>query len=175
MDPFVSQIQAFAFNFAPQGWAQCNGQLMPIAQNIALFSLLSTVYGGDGSATYALPNLQGRAVSGQGQGPGRTPREQGAAFGSTAVTLLPNQLPSHTHTLEVFNQRDAAKRHASPSAGDALVSPTVTAFTTNNTPATSLFGPPLGPTGSNQAHENRQPYLALNFCIALMGVFPQHP
>lgn len=175
MDPYVSQVQLFGFNFAPQGWAQCNGQLMPIQQNTALFSLLGTTYGGNGSTTYALPNLQGSAVCAQGQGPGLSQRSQGESFGSPSITLLSSEMPAHTHPLNVFGQRDDSKRHGSPSAGDALVSPTAPAFTTNNLPPTGPFSAMAVPVGGNQPHENRQPYLAMNFCIALVGIYPPRP
>ncbi len=175
-DPFIGQVQIFGFGFAPSSWAQCAGQIMPIAQNTALFSLLGTSFGGDGKTTYALPNFQGAAACAVGQGPGLTGRVIGEAFGSKTVTLLTNEMPSHSHAFNVFNQGDTTKRHGVPLPGDALSAPgTVTPFVPGGAVSGNFPATVVAPAGGNQPHENQQPYLVLNFCIALSGVFPQRP
>lgn len=175
-DPFLGEMQIFGFGFAPANWALCAGQIMPISQNTALFSLLGMNFGGDGKVTYALPNLQGSAACAVGQGPGLTERYIGEAFGSENVTLLPNEMPAHTHAFNVFNQGDGTKRHASPLPGDALSAPgTVTPFVSGATVAGNFPPQMIGVAGGSQPHTNQQPYLALNFCIALQGIFPQRP
>ena len=167
-DPFVAEIRMFAGNFAPTGWALCSGQLIPISQNTALFSLLGTMYGGDGKATFALPNLQGNFPLHQGQGPGLSPRVVGESGGSAEVALLQTQIPQHTHTL-----RAAATATQNSPAGNAL----------GQSASTKIYGPvgslvpmadaAIAPTGVSVAeHENRQPYLTVNICIALQGIFP---
>ena len=175
-EPFLGEIQIFGFNFAPKGWAFCSGATMPIQQNIALFSLLGTQYGGNGQTTYQLPNLAGRAACSQGQGPGLTPRTIGEPFGSSAVTLLSTEIPNHTHTLQFFNQGDPNKRLSTPQANAALNLPSQAAskFFAPAGAMAPLAATALQPAGGSQPHENRQPYLALNFCIALQGVFPQY-
>ena len=168
-DPFVAEIRIFPFNFAPKGWAFCNGQLLPISQNTALFSLLGTNYGGDGRSTFGLPNLQGRAVMHPGQGPGLSPRSLGETGGSDTVTLLQSQMPSHTHALvasnEIGEDRKAAGEAAARSTGGPLYGPV---------PATpvALAVESVSVLGGSQPHNNLMPYLTLNFCIALQGVFP---
>lgn len=178
-EPFLGQVQIFGFGFPPKDWAQCLGQLMPLSQYTALFSLLGVNFGGDGKTTFGLPNFAGSAACAAGQGPGLTPRDVGETFGSETVTLLPNEMPAHSHTFNVYNQTTAAKRHSAPLANDALILPlSIPAFVPNATP------PPVSGTfptqmvgigGGGQPHPNQQPYLALNFCIALNGIFPQRP
>jgi microcystin-dependent protein len=170
-DPFVAEIRIFPFYFAPRGWAFCDGQLLPLSQNTALFSLLGTTYGGDGKSNFALPDLRDRSPMHPGQGPGLSPHAVGESGGQAAVTLLPSQLPAHTHGLRV------AQEGSSPGAPspDALLGPA----------SAPVYGPPddpvalapeaIGAAGGGQPHENRQPYLALHFAIALQGVFPQRP
>lgn len=171
-EPFIGQIQIMGFNFNPRGWAFCNGATMPIQQNTALFSLLGTQYGGDGRTTFQLPNFANRAACNQGTGPGLTPRAIGQNFGSNSVTLSTVEMPAHTHGVTISNQQVATKKADSPSPGNALGSPNLNAFAPGNA-ANAQFSPTLVlPTGNNQPHENRQPYLAMNFCIALEGVFP---
>lgn len=176
-DPFLGQMQIFGFNFAPNGWAFCAGQIMPISQNTALFSLLGTIYGGDGKVTYALPNFQGAAGCAVGQGPGLTNRDLGETFGSESVTLITNEMPMHSHGFNVYNQSDASKRHGTPVSGDALAAPgSITPFVAGTPPVSGNFPATMVmPAGGSQPHANQQPYLSLNFCIALSGVFPQRP
>lgn len=168
-DPFVAEIRIFPFNFAPKGWAWCDGQLLPISQNTALFSLLGTTYGGDGKSNFALPDLQGRAPMHPGQGHGLSMHDLGEAGGSETVTLLEREIPAHNHALR-------------GSAGDAdLQSPALAnvmaqsagAFAYDATPALAPMAPDaLTSAGEDQPHNNLQPYLTLHFNIALQGVFP---
>ncbi|WNL46388.1 tail fiber protein [Dyella sp. BiH032] len=175
-DPFIGEIQIYGFNFAPNNWAMCQGQLMPIQQNTALFSLLGTTFGGNGTSNYQLPNFVGNAACGQGQGLGLTPRVMGETFGSDTVTLLYNEMPAHSHAARVYNQTVAAKRTGIPAAGDAVILPqSVAPFTTTNAVNSAFPVQTIGVAGGGQAHENQQPYLTLNFCISLAGVFPQRP
>lgn len=179
-EPFVAEVRIWANNFAPRGWAFCNGQLMPIAQNTALFSLLGTTYGGDGKTSFGLPDLAGRAPMQAGQGPGLTARSLGESGGSDVVTLLETEMPAHVHAL---TGRNEPGDQSTPQAGDNLAldnrrgSPEENISYLNNTPTARVAMSPqqLAPSGGSQAHENRQPFLALNFCIALEGVFPQRP
>lgn len=172
-EPFIGQIQLYGFNFAPRGWAFCNGATMAIQQNTALFALLGTQYGGNGQTTFMLPNFTTRAGCNQGQAPGLSQRTIGEAFGSPSVTLALQEMPSHNHSLNLYNQGDASKRTGMPVAGAALSVPTASIPFAANAQPNSQFSPvACGPAGSGLPHENRQPYLAANFCIALQGVFP---
>jgi len=173
---FLGQIDIFAFDFPPAQWAQCSGQLMPLSQNTALYSLLGTTYGGDGRVTFGLPNFNGSAACAVGQGTGLTQRTLGETFGSETVTLLSSEMPMHTHAFNIYNQGDAGKRHGTPVANDALSAPgTVTPFAPGTQPGGIFPVTMVQPAGGGQPHENRQPYLVMNFCIALAGVFPQRP
>ncbi len=175
-DPFTGEIQMYGFNFAPVNWAMCQGQLMPIQQNTALFSLLGTTFGGNGTSNYGLPNFKGNAACGQGTGIGLTTRVMGETFGSNTVTLLSNEMPTHTHGARVYNQPDTSKRTGVPVANDAMILPESTNLFTTSGTTNSVFPPEtIGMTGGSQAHNNQQPYLTLNFCICLQGVFPQRP
>ncbi|WP_166212162.1 phage tail protein [Cognatiluteimonas telluris] len=175
-DPFLGQLQVFGFGFAPKDWASCTGQLLPISQYSALFSLLGTNFGGNGTTNFGLPNFQGAAACATGAGPGLSPRTIGEAFGSDSVTLLANEMPAHNHPFNVVNQSDAAKRHGMPVAGDALSAPgTVTPFAPGAAAAGNFAPSMIGVAGGGQPHANQQPYLAMNFCIALSGIFPQRP
>jgi microcystin-dependent protein len=172
MDQFVGEIRAVAFNFAPKGWALCDGQLMLISQNTALFSLLGTMYGGDGRSTFALPNLQGSAPMNQGTGPGLTGRTMGEASGSSTVTLLTTEMPSHTHS--VMNA--AASNTAIPATNTVFGGGgrgKESAYAPASQSAAVLFNPQaVGIAGGSQPHNNMPPYLTLNFVIALQGNFP---
>ncbi len=168
-EPFVAEIRIFAGNFAIRGWAFCNGQSLPISQNTALFSLLLTNYGGDGESNFHLPNLQGRAPMHQGSGPGLTPRQLGESGGSSTVTLNMNQMPNHNHTMQA-NASPAST--AAPSTTTALAR-SVGGNAYAPSPDITLTPDALpDAAGGNQPHNNLQPYLTLNFIIALQGVFP---
>ncbi|MEG3191233.1 phage tail protein [Lysobacter sp. D1-1-M9] len=171
-EPFVGEIQAVGFNFAPKGWAQCNGALLSISQNTALFSLLGTTYGGNGTTTFGLPNLMGRAACNRGQGPGLAPRRQGEAFGESAVTLTSAQMPAHQHGLTLYAQPDPSRRSGAPAAGSAVSNPGNGAPFVASSPTTTFAPSLIGPAGGGQAHPNEQPYLGVNFCIALQGIYP---
>jgi microcystin-dependent protein len=175
-DPFLGEIQIYGFNFAPYNWAQCSGQLMPIQQNTALFSLLGTTFGGNGTSNYQLPNFIGNAACGQGAGPGLTPRTMGETFGSDSVTLISTEMPTHTHGAMIYNQPTAANRSGIPAAGDAVITPENVQILAVGTTSNVNFPPQtIGAAGGGQAHQNQQPYLTLNFCICLSGVFPARP
>jgi len=171
-DPFVAEIRIFPFNFAPTGWAFCNGQLMPISQNTALFSLLGTTYGGDGKSTFALPNLQGRAAMFDGQGPGLSLRDLGEQGGEPNVTLIISEMPAHTH---VVNAKVAGGT-ASPTNmvwGTSSAAKVAAFFYAPAAPAPVGMNPAaLSIAGGSLPHNNLMPYLTLNFNIALQGVFP---
>jgi microcystin-dependent protein len=167
-DPFVAEIRIFPFNFAPHGWAFCNGQLLPISQNTALFSLLGTTYGGDGKSNFALPNMQGNTPMHPGQGPGLSLHDLGETDGSDVVTLLESEIPAHSHGMSVSSQLGLENAPTSQlfAMGDGinLYGPA------NN--LTSMSNQALAPAGGDMPHNNMMPYLTLNFCIALQGVFP---
>jgi microcystin-dependent protein len=176
--PFVSEITMFGFNFAPTGWALCQGQLLPISQNTALFSLLGTMYGGNGTSTFALPNLQDRTAVSFGQGPGLSSYSQGEEDGVPFVTLLTTEIPSHSH---FFNANTNPGTVVNASNNQLGVGQGGTKQNTYNanifSTATNLATTGLSPfavsfTGSSLPHNNMQPYLTLNFCIAMQGVFP---
>lgn len=169
-DPFVAEIRIYPFNFAPTGWAFCDGQLMPLSQNTALFSLLGTTYGGDGKSTFALPDLQGRAPMHPGQGPGLSLHDLGETGGSETVTLLESEIPSHAHIMRA-SLDDGDLKVGGPTRSLAK-SQGGNAYTTNNSPLVSMNPQALSPAGGDAPHNNMQPYLTLNFCIALQGVFP---
>jgi microcystin-dependent protein len=172
MDPFVAEIRIFPFNFAPKGWAFCNGQLLPISQNTALFSLLGTTYGGDGKSNFALPDMQGNTPMQEGQGPGLSSRFEGEQGGEQNVTLLQTEMPAHSHT-------------AIAATGGGQGSPAGNAWASGLKTGPSLYSPPgannkdvamnplaLNIAGGNLPHNNMMPFLTLNFCIALQGIFP---
>ena len=168
-DPFVAEIRIFPFNFAPKGWAWCDGQLLPLSQNTALFSLLGTTYGGNGLSNFALPDLQGSVPMQPGQGPGLSLHDLGETGGSPTVTLLESEVPSHAHTLGA-DTVDAADTNV-PSANASLaLSSGGTLY--QATPDTQLAQDVMTGTGGGQPHNNMQPYLTFYFCIALQGVFP---
>ena len=168
-DPFVAEIRVFAFNFAPKGWAWCDGQLLPLSQNTALFSLLGTTYGGDGKSNFALPDLQGRAPMHPGQGPGLSLHDLGETGGSETVTLLESEIPAHTHILRGNNTLAEAGVPTDASIGRQSFNMFQTTTNTNLVP---MAPEGLPPAGGDQPHNNMQPYLTLYFNIALQGVFP---
>ena len=170
-DPFVAEIRIFGFNFAPKGWAQCNGQLLPISQNTALFSLLGTTYGGDGKSTFALPDLQGNAAMHPGQGQGLSLYDLGQIGGSDTVTLLQTEMPVHIHFMVGSNQ---PANQLAP-APDRTLARTSQGFGYQSNTSQNLVQMDLNmlaPTGGDAPHNNRQPSLTFNFCIAMQGVFP---
>jgi len=167
-EPFVAEIRIFAGNFAPRSWAFCDGQLLPVSQNTALFSLIGTTYGGDGRSTTALPNMQGRAPMHPGRGPGLTSRRLGQRGGTQTVTLTEAQMPNHTHTMRAAE--DPADLQA-PASNRAMTRSSVDAYTTAaNT--VQMADQMLTDSGGSQAHNNIQPLLAMNFIIALQGLYP---
>jgi microcystin-dependent protein len=171
-DQFVAEIRIFPFNFAPTGWAFCDGQLLPISQNTALFSLLGTVYGGDGKSTFALPDLQGSVPMQPGQGQGLSLRDLGEQSGVESITLLQSEIPVHTHAISASNS-DGIDRIPSDQTGPAIgVGVSYYAPAAN---LTAMALQALTPAGGGLPHNNMQPYLTLNFCIALQGIFPQRP
>ncbi len=169
-DPFVAEIRIFPFNFAPKGWAWCDGQLLPLSQNTALFSLLGTTYGGNGKSNFALPDLQGRAPMHPGQGPGLSLHDLGETGGSETVSLLESEMPAHSHAMRAHDL-DLGELNA-PAANRSLAkSANATAYVAA-TNLVSLSPQTLAPAGGDQPHNNMQPYLTFYFCIALQGVFP---
>lgn len=167
-EPFIGEIALVGFNFAPQGWATCSGQLLPISQNSALFSLIGTTFGGDGQQTFALPDLRGRRIVGAGQLPGGSSYVLGQQGGEEVVTLTVQQLPQHSH---VANANAAPGTALSP-AGNFWASQNATALY-SNAPALVDMSPVLiGNSGGNQPHDNMQPYLVMNYIIALEGIYP---
>jgi microcystin-dependent protein len=170
-DPFVAEIRMFGFSFPPKGWAFCNGQLLPLSQNTALFSLLGTVYGGDGKSTFALPNLQGSVPMQPGQGPGLSARYLGEMSGSEFITLIESEIPNHTHSL-VSSESDANSRvptNRMPAGGVGVGAYAPLA----NTTTMALNAASVA--GGSLPHNNLMPTLAVNFCIALQGTFPPRP
>lgn len=168
-DPFVAEIRIFPFNFAPKGWAWCNGQLLPLSQNTALFSLLGTIYGGDGKSNFALPDLMGRAPMHPGQGPGPSLHDLGEMGGSETVALLESEIPAHSHALRAATQDNADVKQVNPMASFA---PAIGGTPYQNSAGVFLADQALTPAGGDQPHNNMQPYLTFYFCIALQGVFP---
>jgi microcystin-dependent protein len=171
-DPFVAEIRIFPFNFAPRGWAFCDGQILPLSQNTALFSLLGTTYGGDGRSTFALPNMIDAAPMHPGQGPGLSLYDLGQQGGSQTVTLIESEIPAHSHNVQV---------KATPPPGNAgSPDPTVhfarssggTAYSSTAANLTVMAPQTIASAGGSQPHNNMMPYLTLSFCIALQGVFP---
>ena len=170
-EPFIAEIRIFAGNFAPRGWAFCNGQLLPVAQNTALFSLIGTTYGGDGRTTTALPDLKGRAPMHPGRGPGLTATRLGQRGGVANVTLTEAQIPSHKHSLNAGtgigvagrgNSNDPVNNYTSVPTGNAYANGT----------STPMSSSAIASGGGSQPHENMQPYLTMSFIIALVGLYP---
>jgi microcystin-dependent protein len=178
-EPFISQIEAFAFNFPPKGWAFCNGQILSIQQNQALFSLLGTTYGGNGTTNFALPNLQGRVPVHFGQSVQGQNFQLGQVGGQEAHTLTLTEMPAHTHLVNVDSTAGAAnkpttstvlgKSSGASSTGQPLA---INAYNSSGTSSNSFDARTISNVGGNQPHDNRQPYLTLSYCIALVGIFP---
>ena len=169
--PFVAEIRIFAGNFAPSGWAFCNGQLLPLSQNTALFSLLGTTYGGNGKSNFALPDLRGRVPMHPGQGPGLGLYDLGESGGAATVTLTQAQMPAHNHAWRTAE--DPADLQA-PGANRSMTRSSINAYAPP--PADTDLAPAmLASQGGSQPHNNRHPYLGLNFIIALQGVYPPQP
>jgi microcystin-dependent protein len=168
--PFIGEIRMVGFNFAPVGWAFCDGQLLPIAQNTALFSLLGTTYGGNGISTFALPDLRGRVPLHMGQGPGLSLYSLGQTGGTENVTLSSGQLPAHNHTV---NAVAGGGNQASPAGGLPAIESTGTSLDYSSAAANATMNSGMiSGGGSSQPHNNQQPYLTINFIIALQGIFP---
>jgi microcystin-dependent protein len=172
MEGYIAEIRLFGGNFAPRNWAFCAGQILSIAQNTALFSLLGTTYGGNGQTTFALPDLRGRVAVGAGQGPGLPNVSLGEVAGAPTVTLLTTQIPAHSHLMQVHNDTSGMAAtgagnfvNSKTESGEAVVSSAVSPLATLN-PGT------IGNTGGNQPHTNMQPYLGLNYIICMFGIFP---
>ena len=168
-DPFVAEIRIFPFSFAPKGWAFCDGQLLPISQNTALFSLLGTTYGGDGKSTFALPNLQGRSPMHPGSGIGLSPHQLGERGGSETIALSESDIPAHSHPMmsqsgAASSKVPAGKLLAHPARGMTYAPPSANLV--------AFANDALAPAGGQAAHNNMMPYLTLYFCIALQGVYP---
>lgn len=177
-EPYLSMIEAFGFDFAPRGWALCAGQVLSIAQNTALFSLLETTYGGNGVNTFQLPDLRGRIALGFGQAPGLSPYPQGAAGGQEAHQLLASEAPAHTHALRATNNGQAngtnlPSRSVMMGSGYGMEpgSPAENIYS-SGAPTIAMAPGAVGPAGSGSPHENRMPLLTINYCIALQGIFP---
>jgi microcystin-dependent protein len=172
--PYIGEIQLFGFNFAPVDWAFCNGATLSVSQNTALYSLIGTLYGGNGQTTFQLPNLATRAACSQGQGPGLSTRSPGEIFGEADVVLLTSEMPQHTHGFMLYNQTNQSQRTSAPVTNSALlVSERAHPFPPSGTaPNTTLAPTMLGVAGQSVPHPNVQPTQAINYCIALYGNFP---
>ena len=172
-DQFVGEIRIFPFNFAPHGWALCDGQIMAISQNTALFSLLGINFGGNGTSTFGLPNLQGVVPMDWGDGPGLTPRVVGEVGGTPNVTLLLSEMAQHAHGLNGDSNTGTTTSPASALPAVAAINPRLAhAVYAASAPNVSMLADNVLPTGGGQPHNNMQPYIVLNFCIALQGIFP---
>lgn len=169
-EPFIAEIRIFAGNFAPRGWAFCDGQLLPISQNTALFSLIGTTYGGDGRSTTALPNLQGRAPMHPGRGPGLTSRRLGQSGGTEEISLTEAQISNHQHTLKATQQLGNSTNPSNRALARASAGTAYQQNTANN--LVDLNAASLPNTGGSQSHNNLQPFLTMNFIIALVGLYP---
>lgn len=170
--PYIGEVQIFGFNYAPYGWALCNGATLNISQYSTLYSLLGTAYGGNGTSTFQLPNLTTRAPCSQGTGLGLSQHVIGESFGEAAHTLVSNEMPVHNHSAQGFGG-GGGTHAAQPTANAALTGSSIfEVYNNNQQPNTTLLPTTLATYGGSQPHENRQPYLAVNFCIALSGVYP---
>ncbi len=173
MDPFVAEIRIFPFNFAPKGWAWCNGQILPLSQNTALFSLLGTTYGGDGKSNFALPDMQGNVPMHPGQGPGLSLHDLGETGGSQTVTLLESEIPSHSHPLKA--DIVSATKSLPTNNAFAKVSGATPYLPPAGASLVAMSDNAIAPAGGDQPHNNMMPYLTCYFNIALQGVYPPRP
>ncbi|WP_433046427.1 phage tail protein [Dactylosporangium sp. CS-033363] len=173
--PFIGEIRIFAGNFAPTGWALCNGQLIPVSQNVSLFAVLGTAYGGNGTTNFALPDLRGATVFSQGDGNGLTPYELGETGGAAAVTLLPAEMPAHAHTAQAAPVRGDRNNPAAATWAEAGLGRVADLNYAAAPDSTAMSPAALTPTGGGQAHDNWPPYLTLTFIVALSGAFPTRP
>jgi microcystin-dependent protein len=171
-DPFVAEVRMLGCNFAPRGWALCDGQLMPISQNTALFSLVGTYYGGDGKSTFALPNLQGSAPLHAGQGPGLSERFLGETGGEGTVTLSTQEVPPHQHAMMAVALARGVSGDSLDPTDNVLAPPASGSAYIDAGNLTAMAADNLIPVGTQGPHNNMQPFLTINFCIALQGVFP---
>ena len=172
-EPFVGEIRMFAGNFAPRGWAFCDGQLLAVSQNDALFSLLGTIYGGDGRTTFGLPDLRGRVPIEQGHGPGLSERRLGAKLGSEKVTLTVNQLPSHRHDWKVTDASASNRTPVGSPDSNGYAQPLNTqVYNDSGSAPTGFKSSMVGNTGGSQSHTNIMPFLCIHFIIALVGIYP---
>jgi microcystin-dependent protein len=169
--PFLAEIRIFPYNFAPRGWAFCNGQILPISQNTALFSLIGTYYGGNGTSNFALPDLQGRVPVHRGQGIGLSDYVIGEQTGTPTVTLLTSEMPAHTHQLQAHTGRGGTP-HEIPATGDSLTAAQGGNAYASGSPNTIMNPSETSVYGGSQPHDNSMPTLSLNFCIALQGIYP---
>ncbi len=169
-DPFLCEIRLFGFNFAPRGWMRCEGQLLAISQNVALFSILGTTYGGNGTTTFALPDLRGRSPVHWGQGPGLQPHGLGEVGGESAVSLLATEMPSHTHAVSAVAGVGTSEVPNSATLAQSSIRSDL--YTNSVNTMTTMSPTTVGVAGGSQAHNNMPPYLAAAFCIAVEGVFP---
>ena len=167
-EPYVGEIRMFAGSYAPRGWAMCDGQLLQVSQNDALFSLLGTIYGGDGRTTFALPDLRGRLPIHAGQGPGLSNRRLGSRAGAESVTLNVNELPSHSHPMKA----DENLASSPNPAGNVLAQTTTLDLYLETTPDTPLANSSITSTGGGRSHTNLMPFLCVSFIIALFGIYP---
>jgi microcystin-dependent protein len=174
-DPFLAEIRMFGGNFAPTGWALCNGQLMSISQNTALFALLGTTYGGDGRVTFGLPNLQGSTPIQQGQGPGLSPRYLGEVGGTPYVTLIQSEMAVHTHTALAVDDGGTSTDPTNNTWAQSLSGRVGLNIYSTAAPNQMMAPQTVLPTGGSQPHNNMPPYLTITFIIALQGIFPQRP
>ncbi len=171
-DPFVAEIRIFPFNFAPTGWAFCDGQLMPLSQNTALFALLGTTYGGNGKSNFALPDMQGNVPMHPGQGKGLSLYDLGQTGGSETVTLLESEMPVHNHGMTAFTAAPADSNNLGPDTAFSIAQGGTPYQAASNGQAAPQV---IAPQGGSLPHNNMMPYLTLNFCIALQGIFPPRP
>ncbi len=170
MDPFVAEIRIFPFNFAPKGWAFCDGQILPLSQNTALFSLLGTTYGGNGESNFALPDMQGSTAMHPGQGPGLSLHDLGETGGSDTVTLLESEIPAHSHS--VMSVPANLPGNSNVPGGNAFAKSAQGSAYVASTNLATLSDQTIAPAGGDLPHNNLMPYLTMNFCIALQGVYP---